>query len=150
MKKHMATYPENIMQALEANRISCSYDKGERLVYVCYSGHFGEIYSIYSQGDQGSLLNFTLYPYTVSDSRLEEVERCLAVINEQASPVNFYVDPVTGCIAFYNRYLIPPNGDGNGEGIIRFCMETHQACLKHQIPLYVLTGGCQKKEKHGQ
>ncbi|MFT4222889.1 hypothetical protein [Dysgonomonas sp.] len=139
--KQMATYPENVMQVLQANGISCSCDKSKRLVYVLYEGHFGEIYSIYCEGNRGSIDNFTLYPFSVPDGRREEVEQCLAKINGPDSAMGFYIDTETGCIAFYSRYRKALDAGGDAEGITSFCMETHKACLKHQISLYVLTGG---------
>lgn len=143
----MATYPENIMQALQANGISCSCDKSKHLVYVLYEGYFGEIYSIYSRGDRGGIDNFTLYPFSVPDGRREEVKGYLDKINNPDSAGDFYIDPETGCIAFHSRYRNAFDAGGDTEGIARFCTETHKACINHQVALYILTGGRKNGEK---
>lgn len=133
----MVTYPENIMQALQANGISCSCDKSRNLVYVLYEGDFCEIYSIYSRGNRGGIDNFTLYPFCVPESRRQEAGQYLAGLNKEVSPANFYIDPETGCIAFHNQYRMPDKGDSDGQTLSRFCLETHKACINYQLALYM-------------
>ncbi|MDR1714880.1 MAG: hypothetical protein LBS20_03465 [Prevotella sp.] len=135
--KNGITYPENIMQALQARKIGCSYDKGKRLVYVLYEGRFGGIYSIYSEDGRGGFINFTLYPFCVAESRRQETGEYLAKLNRQASPVTFYIDQETGCIAFCNQYRIPDQGDDRGQALDHFCLETHKACINYQVSLYM-------------
>lgn len=133
----MVTYPENIMQALQANGISCSCDKSRHLVYVLYEGHFGEIYSIYSRGNRGGIDNFTLYPFCVPESCQQEAGQYLARLNKEVSPANFYIDPETGCIAFHNQYRNTLDAGGDAEDIAGFCLETHKSCINYQVALYM-------------
>lgn len=136
------SFPANIMQALEAGGICYSYDRRGNMVRVCYSGVYGDIFSLYSTLAEEGLVNFTIYPFVVPAGHRERVEACLWAINRESPFVCFYIDSQTNCIAFSSEYFYAKDGkDGyntTDQDILQFCLDVHLACIGYQEALYRL------------
>lgn len=130
MKK---TCEEKIVQALRANNIGCSFDRGTGLVLVRHRGRLGEFYSIYYCFEEGRVSNFSIYTLAVPESKYREMENFLSKLNKPASSLYFYVDDVTGCIALNNEYELSETEGDEMEGLSTFCVDTHKICIDYQV-----------------
>lgn len=138
----MKSYTQTITEILNAHDIICSHDGQTGLACVLYRGCFGEVYSMYACLDGESISNFSLYRMAVPRDQQPRVGRYLNRLNKPSSPLYFYIDGDTGCIAFNHEYRLSGVAEDDMAGLPGFCMETHRICVSYQIVLHGILQKC--------
>ncbi|WP_459952297.1 hypothetical protein [Dysgonomonas termitidis] len=139
IKDTMDIYAGILLRILGDHSMEGQYDPGSGLVYLFHEDENGCVCNLFSCS--GATLESCLIS-TMSaageDTRL--VRACLSAINRQLDWGGFYVDSVTGCIAYAVDYSLPPAGLQYGDaGLARFCTQAWQTWFNYCSTLSRLT-----------
>lgn len=135
----MDKYAGILLRILGDNRLEGMYDPGSGLVYLFHEDENGSVCNLFSCN--GGLLESRLVcTMSVAGEDTRLVRACLSAINRRLDWGGFYVDAVTGCIAYAVDYALPPAGLRYGDaGLERFCTQAWQAYFSYRSSLSRLT-----------
>ncbi|MDR1503220.1 MAG: hypothetical protein LBT43_12295 [Prevotella sp.] len=131
----MERYARRIIEVLHKNNIQGLYNGHDRLVYTCFEYGGREIFGLYDL-EAGRITGYAIYPQPVPKNREKQISAYLSAVNRCEGGEGFYLDSLTGCIAFGIVYdTVEEDIDGNTADFGAFCMKPYEMFLKYQEPV---------------
>ncbi|MDR1344290.1 MAG: hypothetical protein LBJ39_02950 [Tannerellaceae bacterium] len=132
----MERYAQKIISVLQRHNIPGVFNAENSLVYAYRETGNGDIYGIYEcRGTR--IVCYAVCSLPVPGEKQEQVMEYLSGISKGKSGEGFYLDHITGCIAFGAGYCTHKGGTGRQAATFEeFCMKPFDMFLKYQQSIY--------------
>ncbi|GAB6119697.1 hypothetical protein JCM30204_08450 [Dysgonomonas termitidis] len=135
----MDIYAGILPRILGDHSMEGQYDPGSGLVYLFHEDENGCVCNLFSCSG-ATLESRLISTMSVAGEDTRMVRARLSAINRRLDWGGFYVDSVTGCIAYALDYPLPASGLRYGDACLaRFCTQAWQNWLNYRGALSRLT-----------